>query len=158
MRIFLLVATLVWGVPALAETATIVEGERVKMRSGKYDTYRVVKALEPGTVVEILKQEKSYVQVKTAAGDVGWLSLRLVKKVGAHPPPPPPPEPGAAPDMQKTEQAPAPVEIKPNVKTQYMVSLWALMGIGSAGLLTGILLGMGAMLAHYRKKLNGLRI
>ena len=155
MRIFLLVATLVWGVPVLAETATIVEGERVKMRSGKYDTYRVVKALEPGTVVEILKQEKSYVQVKTAAGDVGWLSLRFVKKVA---PLPPPPEPGVAPDMQKTEQVPAPVEIKQNVKTQYMVSLWALIGIGSAGLLSGILLGMGGMLAHYRKKLNGLRI
>ena len=155
MRIFLLVATLVWGIPALADTATIVEGAPVKLRSGKYDTYRVVKALDPGTVVEILKQEKSYVQVKTAEGDVGWLSRRFVKIVV---PPPPPQEPVAPPDMQKTEVVQAPVDIKQNVKTQYVVSFWALIGIGSAGLLSGILLGMGGMLAHYRKKLNGLRI
>ena len=155
MRIFLLVATLVWGIPALADTATIVEGAPVKLRSGKYDTYRVVKALDPGTVVEILKQEKSYVQVKTAEGEIGWLPLRFVKIAV---PLPPPQESVAASDPQKTEAVPAPVEMKPNVKTQYVVSLWALIGIGSAGLLSGILLGMGAMLAHYRKKLNGLRI
>lgn len=154
MRIFLLVATLVWGIPALADTATIVEGAPVKLRSGKFDTYRVVKALDPGTVVEILKQEKSYVQVKTAEGDVGWLSRRFVKIAV----PPSSLEPVAAPDMQKTEVVQAPVDIKPNVKTQYVVSFWALIGIGSAGLLSGILLGMGGMLAHYRKKLNGLRI
>ena len=154
MRIFLLVATLVWGIPALADTATIVEGAPVKLRSGKFDTYRVVKALDPGTVVEILKQEQSYVQVKTAEGEVGWLSLRFVKIAV----PPSPLEPVAAPDMQKTEVVQAPVDIKQNVKTQYVVSFWALIGIGSAGLLSGILLGMGGMLAHYRKKLNGLRI
>ena len=155
MRIFLLVATLVWGIPALADTATIVEGARVNLRSGKFDTYRVVKALEPGAVVEILKQEKSYVQVKTAEGDVGWLSRRFVKIAV---PRPPPQEPVAAPDMQKTEVVQAPVDIQTNVKTQYVVSFWALIGIGSAGLLSGILLGMGGMLAYYRKKLNGLRI
>ena len=154
MRIFLLVATLVWGIPALADTATIVEGAPVKLRSGKFDTYRVVKALDPGTVVEILKQEQSYVQVKTAEGDVGWLSLRFVKIAV----PPSSQEPVAAPDMQKTEVVQAPVDIQPNVKTQYVVSFWALIGIGSAGLLSGILLGMGGMLAYYRKKLNGLRI
>ena len=154
MRIFLLVATLIWGIPALADTATIVEGARVNLRSGKLDTYRVVKALEPGAVVEILKQEKSYVQVKTAEGDVGWLSLRFVKIAV----PPSSLEPVAAPDMQKTEGVQAPVDIQPNVKTQYVVSFWALIGIGSAGLLSGILLGMGGMLAYYRKKLNGLRI
>ena len=154
MRIFLLVATLIWGIPALADTATIVEGARVNLRSGKLDTYRVVKALDPGTVVEILKQEQSYVQVKTAEGDVGWLSRRFVKIAV----PPSSLEPVAAPDMQKTEVVQAPVDIKPNVKTQYVVSFWALIGIGSAGLLSGILLGMGGMLAYYRKKLNGLRI
>ena len=155
MRIFLLVATLVWGVPAFADTATIVEGARVNLRSGKYDTYRVVKALEPGTVVEILKHEKSYVQVKTAEGEIGWLPLRFVKIAVSLPPRQ---ESVAASDPQKTEVVPAPVEMKPSVKTQYVVSLWALIGIGSAGLLSGILLGMGGMLAHYRKKLNGLRI
>lgn len=154
MRIFLLVATLVWGIPALADTATIVEGAPVKLRSGKFDTYRVVKALDPGTVVEILKQEQSYVQVKTAEGEVGWLSLRFVKIAV----PPSSLEPVAAPDMQKTEVVQAPVDIQPNGKTQYVVSFWALIGIGSAGLLSGILLGIGGLLAYYRKKLNGLRI
>ena len=154
MRIFLLVATLVWGIPALADTATIVEGAPVKLRSGKYDTYRVVKALDPGTVVEILKQEKSYVQVKTAEGEVGWLSRRFVKIAV----PPSPLEPVAAPDMQKTEVVQAPVDIQSNGKTQYVVSFWGAIGIGTAGLLSGILLGMGGMLAYYRKKLNGLRI
>ena len=154
MRIFLLVATLVWGIPAFADTATIVEGAPVKLRSGKFDTYRVVKALDPGTVVEILKQEQSYVQVKTAEGDVGWLSRRFVKIAV----PPSSLEPVAAPDMQKTEVVQAPVDIQSNGKTQYVVSFWGAIGIGTAGLLSGILLGMGGMLAYYRKKLNGLRI
>lgn len=155
MRVFMLVAMLAWGFPALSvETATIVEGARAKMRSGKYDTYRVVKALEPGTVVEILNQEKSYVQVKTNEGEIGWLPLRAVKIAVA----PPPVEPAVIPVAQQMEIAPASAVVAQNVKAQQVSSLWLLIGVGSAGLVSGVLLGVGGMLAYYRKKLNGLRI
>ena len=153
MRIFLLIALLVWGLPVWADTATIVEGARVNLRSGKYDTYRVVRALEPGTEVEVLNQEKSYVQVKTKEGEMGWLPLRLVKIAVT-----PPPQPVAMPAAQQTEIVPASAEIQQNVNAPYASSIWLLIGVGGAGLVSGILLGMGGMLAYYRKKLNGLRI
>ena len=151
----MLVAMLAWGFPALsAETATIAEGARAKMRSGKYDTYRVIKALEPGTVVEILNQEKSYVQVKTNEGEIGWLPLRAVKIAAT----PAPVEPAVVPLAQQVETAPAPAVMTQNVKAQQITSLWLLIGVGSAALVLGVLLGVGGMLLYYRKKLNGLRI
>jgi len=153
MRIFLLITLLAWGFSVWADTATIVEGARVNLRSGKYDTYRVVRALEPGTEVEVLNQEKSYVQVKTKEGEMGWLPLRLVKIAVT-----PPPQAVATPEAQKTEIVPAPAEIKQSVNAPYASSIWLLIGVGGAGLVSGILLGMGGMRAYYRKKLNGLRI
>ena len=153
MRIFLLITLLVWGLAVWADTATIVEGARVNLRSGKYDTYRVVRALEPGTEVEVLNQEKSYVQVKTKEGEMGWLPLRLVKIAVT-----PPPQPVVMPAAQKMEIVPASAEIQQNVNAPYASSIWLLIGVGGAGLVSGILLGMGGMLAYYRKKLNGLRI
>ena len=158
MRIFLLVATLVWGIPALADTATIVEGAPVKLRSGKYDTYRVVKALDPGTVVEILKQEKSYVQVKTNEGDVGWLPLRFVKMTVTPPPVPTEPPASSNIDAPQAEIAKAQAEIKPSRNAGYAASIWIVIGVGFAGLVLGSVLGIVGLLAYYRKKLNGLRI
>ena len=155
MRIYSLIALLMWVLPALADTATVVEGTRVNLRSGKLDTYRVVKALEPGTEVEVLRQEQTYVQVKTSEGDVGWLPLRLVKIVPA-----PPKQTAPDPTLEelKAEVAKAQAELKQSRNPVDAASVGMLIGVGLGGLVLGILLGMGGLQAYYRKKLNGLRI
>jgi len=155
MRVFSLITLLIWALPALADTATVVEGTRVNLRSGKLDTYRVVKALEPGTVVEVMRQEQAYVQVKTSEGEVGWLPLRFVKIT-----PTPPKQTVPAPTIEqlKAEIAKAQAELKQSNNPGYVVSFEMLIGAGLGGLVLGILLGMGGLQAYYRKKLNGLRI
>jgi len=155
MRVFSLIALLMWVLPALADTATVVEGTRVNLRSGKLDTYRVVKALEPGTEVEVLRQEQTYVQVKTHEGDVGWLPLRLVKITPA---PPKQTEPKQSIEEQKPEIDKTQTELKQRRNPEDAASNWMLIGVGFGGLVLGILLGMGGLQAYYRKKLNGLRI
>lgn len=155
MRVFSLITLLIWVLPALADTATVVEGTRVNLRSGKLDTYRVVKALEPGTVVEVMRQEQAYVQVKTSEGEVGWLPLRFVKIT-----PTLPKQTVPAPTIEalKAEMAKAQAELKQSSNPGYVVSFEMLIGAGLGGLVLGILLGMGGLQAYYRKKLNGLRI
>ncbi|MEK6663748.1 MAG: SH3 domain-containing protein [Pseudomonadota bacterium] len=155
MRVFSLIALLIWALPGLADTATVVEGARVNLRSGKTDTYRVVRALEPGVEIEVLRQEQAYVQVKTREGDVGWLPLRFVK-INVTPPTPPLPAPSL--EALKTEIAQAQAELKQSRNPGYAASVWMLIGVGLGGLVLGILLGMGGLQAYYRKKLNGLRI
>lgn len=155
MRVFSLIALLIWALPTLADTATVVEGTRVNLRSGKLDTYRVVKALEPGTEVEVLRQEQTYVQVKTHEGEVGWLPLRFVKITVM---PPKPPVPASTLEELKTEIAKAQAGLKQSRNPGDAASFWMLIGAALGGLVLGILLGMGGLQAYYRKKLNGLRI
>ncbi len=155
MKVLMLLLGLVWALPVLADTATVVEGTRVNLRSGKLDTYRVVKALEPGTEVEVLRQEQAYVQVKTREGDVGWLPLRFVKVTPA---PPKQMAPNPSLEELKTEIAKAQAELKQSRNPGEAAPVGMLIGIGLGGLVLGILLGMGGVQAYYRKKLNGLRI
>ena len=63
MRVFRY-CLLIWALPGLADTATVVEGARVNLRSGKTDTYRVVRALEPGVEIEVLRQEQALSRLK----------------------------------------------------------------------------------------------
>lgn len=155
MKIFSFIALLIGALPTLADTATVVEGTRVNLRSGKTDTYRVVRALEPGTEVEVLRQEQANVQVKTSEGDVGWLPLRLVKMAIT---PPTPPLPAPTLEALKAEIAKAQAELKQSRNLGEAISVWTFIGVGLGGLVLGILLGMGGLQAYYRKKLNGLRI
>ena len=157
MRVFSLIFILLWALPGWADTATVVNATRVNLRSGKTDTYRVIRALEPGTVLEVLHEERTYAQVKTVEGDVGWLPLRMLKIT-----PTPPPKPQAQPDppMQtlQAEVAAAQAELKQSRSQQAGLPLWIVVSAGLGGLVLGILLGMGGVQAYYRKRLHGLRI
>lgn len=155
MRICALLMLLIYALPALADTATVVEGVRVNLRSGKLDTSRVLRALEPGTEVEVLRQEPAFVQVKTSEGDVGWLPLRLVK-ITVTPPKAPAPNPTL--EALKAEIAQAQADLKQSRNSNTLAPAWVLLAVGLGGLMLGILLGMGGLQAYYRKKLNGLRI
>lgn len=152
MRLFLLLAGLIGALPAVADTATVAEGARVNLRSGKLDTYRVVKALEPGTELEVLRQEQTYVQVKTSEGDIGWLPLRLVRISVAPTAVAPPPKPETA-----TTETPQAEHIQ-NQITENSLSPWIVVAVGLVGLIVGVVLGMAGLWTYYRKKLNGLRI
>lgn len=155
MRVFVLIAIWAWASTCLADIATIIEGTRVNLRSGRADTYRVIKSLAPGTRVEILHDENGYVQVKTDAGDVGWLPMRMLKIE-------PPqlqnnkPDPKIALLQAELEKARAELSQSPN--DQNKSSPWVLFGLGLGGVILGVLLGMGGLQAYYHKRLKGLRI
>ena len=154
----MLIAMLVWALPGLADTATVVNGARVNLRSGKTDTYRVIKALAPGTVVEVLRLERTYVQVKTTEGDVGWLPLRLVKIAVAPPAKQAEPEPNFNLQTLQAQLAQTQAELEHSRGQQTGLPLWLVVSAGGGGLVLGILLGIGGLQAYYRKRLKGLRI
>lgn len=154
MRVFLLIAIWAWASSCLADIATVVEGTRVNLRSGRADTYRVIKSLAPGTKVEILHDENGYVQVKTDAGDVGWLPMRMLKIEPT--PPSNAPDPKIAQLQAELEKTRAELAQSPN--EQNKTSPWLLLGLVLGGLMLGILLGMGGLQAYYQKRLKGLRI
>ncbi len=160
MRNLLLIAMLLWALPSLADTATIVNGMRVNLRSGKTDTARVIKSLAPGTVVEVLHLESAYVQVKTAEGDVGWLPLRLLK---IHITPPakavePPSDADSTVSALQAQLSQAQTELEQSRGQRAGLPLWVAVSAGCGGLVLGLLLGMGGLQAYYRKRLKGLRI
>ena len=155
MRVFTLIVILAWAFPCLADIAIVVDGTRVNLRSGRADTYRVIKSLAPGTRVEILHDENGYVQVKTAAGDVGWLPMRMLK-IEPAPPQNNTPDPKIAILEAELEKTRAELSQSPN--QQNKSSPWIRTSLVLGGLILGVLLGMGGLQAYYQKRLKGLRI
>jgi uncharacterized protein YgiM (DUF1202 family) len=68
MRFFSLCFVFFWACPAWADSASVVSETRVNLRSGRTEASRVVKALEPGAELIVLREERAYAQVKTAEG------------------------------------------------------------------------------------------
>ena len=156
MRVFVLTLVLFWTSASIADMATVVEGTRVNLRSGRAETYRIIKSLEPGTQVEILHDENGYVHVKTAAGDEGWLPMRMLKIIPTPTPPHGAPEPKLAQLQAELDKARA--ELAQNPEMQAHTSPLLLLGLGFAGIFLGVLLGMGGLQVYYQKRLKGLRI
>ena len=155
MRNFVLVVMLAWALPSLAEIATVIDGTRVNLRSGRADTYRVIKSLEPGTKVEITRDESGYVHVKTATGELGWLPSRMLKIDSGTAQP-------REPDPQLVSLQAELVQIRADLaksqRQQVGLGTWVVVGVGVAGLLFGVLLGVGGLQAYYQRRLKGLRI
>lgn len=160
MRILVLLLGLFSVSASVADTATVVHGTRVNLRSGKTDTYRVIKALEPGTELQVLRLERAYVQVKTEDNEVGWLPLRLVRINTAAPAAAPEikPVPDVTVQALRNEIQSAQRELKQIQTPQTQASWWMIVVAGVAGLLVGIAIGMAGLQAYYRKRLHGLRI
>jgi len=155
MRIFSLIALLILSLPSLADSATVIDGTRVNLRSGKADTYRVIKSLEPGTQVEILRDENGYVHVKTSAGETGWLPVRMLKFDAR-------PAQSSKPDPQlvilHAELAQTRADLAKSQRQQVGFTTWVVAGAAFGGLALGVLLGMGGLQAYYQRRLKGLRI
>ncbi len=159
MRILVLLLGLFSASASVADTATVVYGTRVNLRSGKTDTYRVIKALEPGTELQVLRLERAYVQVKTEDNEVGWLPLRLVRINTA--------TPVAAPEIKPVSDAPVPDSTVQALRdeiqraqrelkqkhTPEATGFWWMIGLaGIPCLLGGFGIGMGGLQAYYQKR------
>ena len=155
MRFLYLIALWILALPCLADTATVIDGTRVNLRSGRAETYRIIKSLEPGTKVEVVHEDNGYVHVKTAAGDVGWLPARMLNieasAVTANTP-----DPKIA--VLKADIEKLSAELVQSQSRQKGLATWTVVSIGLGGLIIGILLGMGVLQAYYQKRLKGLRI
>ena len=155
MRIFLLITMLVLALPSLADSATVVDGARVNLRSGRADTYRIIKSLEPGTEVEIMHDENGYLKVKTATGEVGWLPARMLN-IKTNSVRPNAPDPRIA--RLQAELAQLRAEPAPSQGLQIGFASWVVVSVALGGLIFGVLLGIGGLQAYYQRRLKGLRI
>jgi len=64
--------------PALAETRYVVDQLVVDLRDGKGSQYTTVTNLKTGTPLEILEEDDSYVKVRTAGGEEGYILKQYV--------------------------------------------------------------------------------
>lgn len=155
MRNFFFIVLLTLTLPSWADTATVIEGTRVNLRSGKADTYRVIKSLEPGTKVEIIRDENGYVHVKTATGETGWLPERMLKY---DPRVADPDEPSPQLTALQAELSQTQADLAKSKRQQVGYTSWVVVSAGLGGFILGVLLGMGGLQVYYQRRLKGLRI
>jgi uncharacterized protein YgiM (DUF1202 family) len=158
MRFFSLCFVFFWACPAWADSASVVSETRVNLRSGRTEASRVVKALEPGAELIVLREERAYAQVKTAEGDVGWLPLRMLKIIPTPAVKAPPSREDPTIQALRAQVAAAQAELKQAQVAQRGLPLWIAVSAGLGGLVLGLVLGMAGLQAYYRKRLHGLRI
>ena len=155
MRILSLITMLFLGLSCLADNATVVDGARVNLRSGRADTFRVIKSLSPGTRVEIIHDETGYLKVKTATGEVGWLPARMLN-IETNSAPLEVPNPMI--NTLQTQLTQLRTELTQSRGRQMGFASWVVVSAAVLGVIFGGLLGMGGLRAYYQKRLKGLRI
>jgi uncharacterized protein YgiM (DUF1202 family) len=164
MKIFLFLAALMWGGVATAQTALVTDTARVNMRSGKAENYRVIRVLPPSTEVQVIETDQGYAKVKTADGETGWVQLKLltILKTDAENAA----QNQAALEAAQKELVTARVELA-NLQREVErthnqpggsapTSLLLLLAFGAFA--CGVVIGVLALRAYYRKRLHGLRI
>jgi uncharacterized protein YgiM (DUF1202 family) len=164
MKIFLFLTMLMWGGVATAQTALVTDTARVNMRSGKAENYRVIRVLPPSTEVQVIEIDQDYAKVKTADGETGWVQLKLLairKKEPENAT-----QNQAALEAAQKELVTARVELAnlqreveqkqnqpgPGAPTSFLLLL------AFSAFAGGVVIGVLALRAYYRKRLHGLRI
>jgi SH3 domain protein len=98
LRSLLLLLALCLTVDAHSATtaAYVAQGAKAELKSGLSKSDKVIRALEPGTPLTVVKKNAKlgYTKVQTANGEAGWLPSRLLTSEA--PPPPPAEAPVAA--------------------------------------------------------------
>jgi len=166
MRVFLLLALLLFSLTAAAGTAVVVDNVRANLRSGKSENYRVIGVLTPSSQVEVLQVDGEYAQVKTDEGLTGWVAARLLKMQPETTPAKPAKADACETELgvvkQQLEDAEAQLaqaQTEQQTQTQPASGIqtnqaWTILG----ALVIGIIIGMLLRERHYRKRLQGLRI
>ncbi|MDP2879416.1 MAG: TIGR04211 family SH3 domain-containing protein [Sulfuricella sp.] len=164
MKIFLFLVMLMWGGVATAQTALVTDAARVSMRSGKAENYRVLRVLPPSTEVQVIEIDQDYAKVKAADGETGWVLLKLltIRKTDAENAT----QNLAALEAAQKELVTARVELanlqreveqkqnQPGGRSPASFLLLLAFGAFACGVVIGVL----ALRAYYRKRLHGLRI
>lgn len=164
MKIFLFLAMLVWGGMATAQTALVADTARVNMRSGKAENYRLIRVLPPSTEVQVIEIDQDYAKVKAADGETGWVLLKLltIRKTDAENAT----QNQAALEAAQKELVTARVELA-NLQREMEQTHNQPGGSAPASFLLlltfsafacGVVIGVLALRAYYRKRLHGLRI
>jgi uncharacterized protein YgiM (DUF1202 family) len=164
MKIFLFLTMLVWGGMATAQTALVTDTARVNMRSGKAENYRVVRVLPPSTEVKVLEIDQDYAKVKAADGETGWVQLKLltIRKTDAENAA----QNQAALEAAQKELVTARVELA-NLQREVEQThnqpgssspTSFLLLLAFSAFAGGVVIGILALKAYYRKRLHGLRI
>ncbi|MCE5181970.1 MAG: SH3 domain-containing protein [Betaproteobacteria bacterium] len=168
MRVFILMAALLWGGAAIAQTAQVVEASGVNMRSGKAENYRIIKVLPPKSEVKVLETDQEYTKVKTSDGASGWvLNKLLIVQDAAEEKPEQKSQAGT--DATQKDLIAARVEVadlqrelerlnraEPGnaPKSSFPFILLVALGAFAIGVATGMLI----LKAYYQRRLHGLRI
>ena len=164
MKIFLFLAMLMWGGMATAQTALVTDTARVNMRSGKAENYRVIRVLPPSTEVQVIEIDQDYAKVKTADGETGWVLLKLltIRKTDAENTT----QNQAALEAAQKELVTARVELA-NLQREMeqkqnqpgaSAPISFLLLLAFSAFAGGVVIGVLALRAYYRKRLHGLRI
>lgn len=65
--------------PTVQDQTLVVDAEALNLRAGPSTTTEVLRALPQGTVVAEAARTGNWVQVRTADGEVGWMSARYLR-------------------------------------------------------------------------------
>ena len=91
LRSLLLLLALCLSVDGHSTTtaAYVAQGAKAELKSGLSKTDKLIRSLDPGTPLTVLKKNAKlgYTKVQTASGEAGWLPSRVLT---SEPPPPPP--------------------------------------------------------------------
>ena len=164
MKIFLFLATLIWGGTVAAQTALVVDTANVKMRSGKAENYRILRVLPPSTEVQVIEVDQDYAKVKAADGETGWVQLKFLAI--SRKDPENVTQNQVALEAAQKELVTARVELanllraveqKQNQPGTHAPSSFLLL-LAFSAFACGVAIGVLALRAYYHKRLHGLRI
>lgn len=98
---------------AAGDTSYVAQGATVELKSGLSRKDKVVKTLEPGTPLKVLKKNTKigYARVQLEGGEIGWLPTRVLTSTE----PPPPPKPETPPPLIPETPAKSPQQLQAEV-------------------------------------------
>jgi len=80
MKIVLTTLLLLFANAALAETRYVDDQLIITMRTGKANTYQILRTIPSGTLLELLQQDGDYSRVRTPDGTEGWVLTQYLTK------------------------------------------------------------------------------
>jgi len=81
MKIVVTALLLMIASAAIAETRYVDDHLIITMRTGKANTYQILRTIPSGTLLEVLKEEGDYSQVRTPDGVEGWVLTQYLTKM-----------------------------------------------------------------------------